>query len=901
MGALTPLYWPLALLALALACLWGVTLRACWQHIYTQSLDPEAPPPWGWIISSALVLSLALWTVMVMLAGALDLSVPLVVQPSALVRSLLGVMALHLVVFALAPHLPRDTQRRQRVAMFMALSFSGCTVLSMLYLVTRLNVAPMGAVPLSMKLGMASLMVAATALSYRQIKNRWRGGLLNGLFCWLMTLLGTQALDWPPQVYYIGAKGATTLTWLSLPLALSALFSLSSMLTVAWLRRHRHRLASATLPDLAPPTGDVEALAEARAREIVEDRKRKDVLYDKVLRHSCVRFWELDIHTGQFLFRGDLSSDEALRGADVIVQADDWFRAHLHPEEVVALQQVFLSQVESKGSFDVIHRLRQETGKEDWRWVIDRGTVVRRNATGQPTYMVGTHIDITEHRELQTAIDRDSRLFSEGPLVMIRWQFDANTGDIHELDFISPNIEKLWGYGLEELSAPQSWRGLIEAQDLEGIGLKMRNAVAAGHSEMTYELRIRLKDGRELWHSLFARLETHEHDGYVNGFIVDIDAFKRVEQRTREQARQLEELIAELQRAKEETVILRESSEFLNSAETLDEAFDIISRAAYAIFPGWSGALASAHEHDRLRLAGRWGNAEAFNTEFSAGDCWSLRRGRAHHFVDERASLRCRHVHTPLGEQPRSYLCIPMSANGETVGSLHLMAPKPLNKEQMVPLAQRAHRLGETLKLALSNLRLRAGLREQATHDGLTGLYNRRFMDDRLPVEIARCAREGQHLALAMIDVDHFKRFNDQYGHDAGDTVLRALGELLRQRVRVYDLACRYGGEELSLIMPGCTLEDAVDKLELIRAEVAGLSLMFNGTALPRVTISVGLADTLGGDAMALVKQADERLYHAKHSGRNRLVSAMDTQAPTSPALPAPAGMGGGGDTNLSA
>src|SRR5690606_3326547 len=128
---------------------------------------------------------------------------------------------------------------------------------------------------------------------------------------------------------------------------------------------------------------------------------------------------------------------------------------------------------------------------------------------------------------------------------------------------------------------------------------------------------------------------------------------------------------------------------------------------------------------------------------------------------------------------PRPYLCIPMSANGETVGSLHLMSGVALRKEQMLPLAQRANRLGETLKLALINLRLRAGLREQATHDGLTGLYNRRFMNDRLPIEIKRCQREGHALSLAMIDVDHFKRFNDQFGHEAGDAVLKALGDLL--------------------------------------------------------------------------------------------------------------------------
>src|SRR5690606_2764895 len=176
---------------------------------------------------------------------------------------------------------------------------------------------------------------------------------------------------------------------------------------------------------------------------------------------------------------------------------------------------------------------------------------------------------------------------------------------------------------------------LVEPDDLSGIGQKLQNAVQTGHAEMRHEFRLRLKDGPVLWHSLYAPLETMDGQGVINGFIVDVDSFKRAEQRSVEQARQLKELIAELHQAKDETAILRESSEFLNTAESLDEAFHIISRAAGVIFPGWSGALASAHDQTHLRLAGRWGDAEAFSAEFSTGDCWALRRGRAHHFVDE--------------------------------------------------------------------------------------------------------------------------------------------------------------------------------------------------------------------------------------------------------------------------
>src|SRR5690606_37827950 len=130
------------------------------------------------------------------------------------------------------------------------------------------------------------------------------------------------------------------------------------------------------------------------------------------------------------------------------------------------------------------------------------------------------------------------RLFSDGPIVLVRWLFDAATGQATELDFISPNTEALWGYSLEDIYGADSIARLVEPEDLSGIGQKLREAVRSGHSEMRHEFRLRLKDGRVLWHSLYARLETMDGHGVINGFIVDVDSFKRAEQRSVEQARQ---------------------------------------------------------------------------------------------------------------------------------------------------------------------------------------------------------------------------------------------------------------------------------------------------------------------------------------------------------------------------
>src|SRR3989442_1758663 len=135
-----------------------------------------------------------------------------------------------------------------------------------------------------------------------------------------------------------------------------------------------------------------------------------------------------------------------------------------------------------------------------------------------------------------------------------------------------------------------------------------------------------------------------------------------------------------------------------------------------------------------------------------------------------------------------------------------------------------------------------------------------------------RSRRDQRPVSLAMIDVDHFKRFNDQYGHDAGDAVLRAIGAVLQENIRRYDIACRYGGEELALILPGCDVTDAEARVQQVRFAVESMHLKNSGQDLPTVTISVGVAHAIGGSSSILIRRADEALYEAKRQGRNRVV-----------------------------
>ncbi len=175
--------------------------------------------------------------------------------------------------------------------------------------------------------------------------------------------------------------------------------------------------------------------------------------------------------------------------------------------------------------------------------------------------------------------------------------------------------------------------------------------------------------------------------------------------------------------------------------------------------------------------------------------------------------------------------------------------------------------------------RLETELREQAIRDPLTGLFNRRYLDETLPRELHRCQRNGKPLSAAMLDLDHFKRLNDAYGHEAGDNVLWAIGELLRRSLRADDIACRYGGEELTLILPGLTLENAQARLDGLRQKVMEMRLSYRESPLPAITVSIGVATVESDetDPTTLLNRADAALYQAKARGRNRVVCYADT------------------------
>jgi diguanylate cyclase (GGDEF)-like protein len=315
-------------------------------------------------------------------------------------------------------------------------------------------------------------------------------------------------------------------------------------------------------------------------------------------------------------------------------------------------------------------------------------------------------------------------------------------------------------------------------------------------------------------------------------------------------------------------------AEKLQSCLSLDEAYPLIAQQVQCLFPARSGALFILDPASNLLEAvSTWGDPLVGELIFPPTDCWSLRRGRFNVGRNSRRERLCRHLSRP---HPEPYLCLPLLAQGETLGMLHIQNPIDFAPERVEPLETLAVTVSDHISLALANIRLREKLAHQVVHDVLTGLFNRRYLEETLEREIYRARRKGASLGLIMLDLDYFKLFNDAHGHEAGDNLLSALGEFLAKQVRREDVACRYGGEEFVLILAETSLEIVRQRAEDIRRKFAKLPVMHRGQLLESVTLSLGVAmfPEHGANGRDVLRAADEAMYRAKAQGRNRVVVA---------------------------
>lgn len=441
----------------------------------------------------------------------------------------------------------------------------------------------------------------------------------------------------------------------------------------------------------------------------------------------------------------------------------------------------------------------------------------------------------------------------------------------------------------------QQWDSVLTIRDPRGGGFAagaspIEMALATGRQQQG-EVRLARSDGSHLPVIASCGPLSRSEGGLVLT-LNDISELRRAEGVVNERADQLALLNRELHEKSETTTRLVKLGELLQACVTFPEAFSVVGTAMAEFLGGLSGTvhLTSASRNLVEEMA-HWGDVRSSATQFAPEDCWALRRGQEHVAGPGMLTPRCAHI-TENGK--KGYVCMPLAAQGETLGILHLCEPNAAEKPQWLAERQQILRgVVDTLALALANLRLRETLRQQSIRDPNTSLFNRRYLEETSSRELRRMERSGQPLVVIMLDVDHFKQFNDTFGHEAGDLVLKQVAATLIEHARDSDVVSRYGGEEFALVMPGSSVQEGAERAEALRQAIRKLHLTHRGRTLGTVTASFGVAayPEHGVSWAELTNAADHALYEAKGNGRDRVAIALGNASGERPPIqlvPAP-------------
>jgi diguanylate cyclase (GGDEF)-like protein/PAS domain S-box-containing protein len=463
---------------------------------------------------------------------------------------------------------------------------------------------------------------------------------------------------------------------------------------------------------------------------------------------------------------------------------------------------------------------------------------------------------------------------------------DASPNPILAIDahgrivYASPRVQEVFGWSPQELLG-QPIESLVPSHLRErhvAARAAYRRHPAARPIGSGLELTARRRDGSEFPVEISLAPLRSRRGALVFATVVDITARTNLQEQLEQAHAELQHHAEELEQRAREMSHLAETGELLESCQSLDEAYAVIGRVAEPLFAGDAGAVyALASSGTAAEAVATWGSPAPTRSVFSPTDCWALRRGRLYVVHDGEPELRCPHVEEPIGG---GVICAPLAAQTETLGLLHLqLRRRATGKARAALLADRqrlVETLGEQVALALANIRLRATLREQSSRDALTGLFNRRYMEETLDRELRRAAREGYSLGLLLADLDHFKELNDAFGHAAGDETLRRIGSYLGGAVRGEDIACRFGGEEFVVILPKASLADTQLRAEALRKGIKAQPPGEPSPLYPTATMSLGVAayPEHGTSVAQLIAAADSAMYRAKTQGRDRVVVA---------------------------
>jgi diguanylate cyclase (GGDEF)-like protein/PAS domain S-box-containing protein len=444
------------------------------------------------------------------------------------------------------------------------------------------------------------------------------------------------------------------------------------------------------------------------------------------------------------------------------------------------------------------------------------------------------------------------------------------------IELANTAFEQLFQYDRQQLNAidiGSTWIPDTEAMDSP----QLISQIFAGNA-LHRTLRGRRKDGQIL------DLALHGVPLLVNGEVrgahliyEDVSEQMRANKAQRQHAESLDRLVKELELHTKQITSLNEMGSLLACSGTVKEACTVVANSVQKLFPeSLSGALyLFKSSRDLIEAGVRWGKRDALTPTFPSDACWALRCGQPHWSGHPGNAIACQHL---TKSSTAECLCVPMVAQGNTVGVLHFefeSASKLEGDSGTESCRDSQQRLAisaaSQIALSLASLHLRETLREQAIRDPLTRLFNRRFLEESLERELELAGRKKRSVAVLFLDLDHFKRFNDTFGHEAGDMVLQSLADLFRNFFRATDICCRYGGEEFAIVLPESSSQNAAIRADALRSEVKNLRLQYKKQTLGPLTLSAGVVafPEHGSTSLDLLKIADRCLYESKARGRD--------------------------------
>jgi diguanylate cyclase (GGDEF)-like protein/PAS domain S-box-containing protein len=553
----------------------------------------------------------------------------------------------------------------------------------------------------------------------------------------------------------------------------------------------------------------------------------------------------------------------------------------VHSDDRAILHRWQDSILKSLHRYTVTYRLRCKGGH--YIWLEMSVDTVRDFSTDRVVEMITVSRDYTPQKRLEKQVDHERALLQavldslEDGLVVIAQDNEVVTCNRRFLELW--NLPHDW---VQSSSTDGRFAFVVQrASDSTDFVRQSRRLRA--HPLTAGQGMIVLNDGRIIeWSALPFQFGAFSggrvwrfHDGTHR---------KRTERALSQAHEQLVEWVVELEQRNREATLINEMSDLLLSCHTFEEVYEVIAQTGEHLFPGQAGmlyVLDSAHEV--IEAAATWGNIPPMKLTLEPQPCracWEERHGWGSVSRQNHTGWHCRNTQVSTNSATFPYLCVPLMGFDGVLGMLYLGA-LPAGSDTV---QDRWERLAETfarsIALALANLSLRLQLHSQSIRDPLTGIYNRRYLDEALDREIRRAIRHKQPIGIVMLDIDHFKKFNDTYGHEAGDILLQAMSAFIQMNVRSEDIACRYGGEEFLLILSGASLGDTWRRAEQLRLGVEKMEVKHRGKPLHHVTISLGIASfpRHGMNATDVVNAADAALYRAKTGGRNRVVAAADKE-----------------------